>query len=109
MRAVDAMLVWTPDRDPWKGAATAGQVEVTTIPEKPDLRDHPMSLGACDQGWRDLDEAGRLRRLQQCFSHMINHDGIAEEVARAAMARIDDVRGYPFSSEKPEPSEGSEE
>ncbi len=88
-----------------EGLGDGWALEVTTIPEPPALRNHPMSAGACDHDWHETDDAGRLRLMQRYFTYMIHRDGIPEEAARAALSRIDDFRGHLFSSEKPDPSE----
>jgi len=102
MRAIDAMIVWTPNRGDWANRPTAGKVEVTTIPEPPALRAHPISVGACDHDWKDTDDAGRLQLAQEYFSHMIHRDGIDEATARAAFAQIEEFKNHHFSAEPPE-------
>lgn len=96
MRAIDAMFVWTPNRDIWAGRPTAGQVEVTRIPEAPALRAHPMSCGACDLDWREFDDAGRLAFARKLFAQMVLRDNIAENVVRTAFEQVDEFVGERF-------------
>ncbi|MGO4386743.1 hypothetical protein AB4Y85_04345 [Microvirga sp. 2YAF29] len=105
MRAIDAMIVWTPDREPCQTNSNAGKVEVATIPEPPRLKAFPMSAGACDHDWREAANQGRIALIQPYFSQMIHRDGIQEAVARAALSRIDEFRDYPFSTDEPEDDE----
>lgn len=100
MRAADTMIVWTPNRDGWADRPTGGKIEVTTIPEPPAFREHPMSVGACDHDWRETDDAGRLALMQRYFSQMIHRDGLDEQTVRAALSQVDEFKNYPFSNEK---------
>jgi hypothetical protein len=45
MRAIEAIIVWKPDREPFNDLPTAGQVEVATIPEPRSMKSHPFSVG----------------------------------------------------------------
>src|SRR5882757_146321 len=101
----DAMIVWTPDRDLWKGKATTGQIAVTSIPEAPPLKDHPMSVGACDHNWREADEAGRRKLLQRYFTQIVHRDGVDQNKVREALSAIEDVNPAHLSDEKPDPDD----
>lgn len=108
MRAIDAMIVWTPNKEPWTQYPSIGKVAVTTIPEPPELKRYPLSVGACDLDWRETDDLGRRNLMQKYFTQMIHEDGIDESVARAAIAMIDDFSGVYFSAD-PMPPEVDDE
>jgi len=101
------MIVWTPNRDPFKDQPTAGGVVVTTIPEPSELKAHPMSAGACDLSWREADDNGRRALMQRYFTQMVHRDGLKEEAVRAALSVIEDFRGYSFSAAEPDPEDQS--
>ena len=107
MRAIEAIIVWTPNREPFNDLLTTGQVEVATIPEPRSMKSHPFSVGACDLNWRDTDEQGRRELMQRYFTQMIHRDHIDEQTARKAVDAIDDFRGYHFSAERPGPTDDS--
>ena len=98
----DAMIVWTPDRDMWKGQLRSGKIAVTKIPAAPSLADHFMSVGACDLSWREADDAGRRKRLQTYFTQIVHRDGIDENLAREALSVIEDINPVHLSSDKPD-------
>lgn len=101
MRAIDAMIVWTPNRDLWLGRPATGEIAVTTIPEHPSLKRHPMSVGACDLNWRETDDEGRRELMQKYFTQMIHRDHLDETAVRSAIAEIDEFKKINFSAEKP--------
>lgn len=96
----DAMIVWTPDRDMWMGRPTSGQIAVTSIPEAPPLKAHPMSVGACDR-WQEADDAGRRKLLQRYFTQIVHEDGIDQNRAREALSVIEDINPAHLSADKP--------
>lgn len=61
MKAIDAMVVWTPNRDPFGQFPFKGLVAVTTIPEKAILKNHPKSMGACDYNCKKWVSQGELK------------------------------------------------
>jgi hypothetical protein len=103
----DAMIVWTPDRDLWKDRPTSGQIAVTSIPEAPALKAHPMSAGACDANWREADDAGRRQLLQRYFTQIVHRDGVGEKQARQALSVIEDINPEHLSADRPEPDDES--
>ena len=105
MRAVEAMIVWTPNREPFKELPTVGTIAVTTIPEAPELKTHPMSVGACDLIWRETDDSGRRELMQWYFTDLIHRDFLKEKVVRKALSAIEDFARYPFSAAKPDPND----
>lgn len=96
MKAEEAMFVWTPDRKPFDKSPLAGTVAVTKIPEHPSLKEHPLSVGACDLSWREASIAGRIELMQKYISHMIDRDNLNRATVRAALDQVDEFRGYPF-------------
>jgi hypothetical protein len=105
MRLEETMIVWTPNRDLWLDKATTGQVAVTTIPEKQELKAHPMSVGACDHNWRETDDAGRRQLLQKYFTQMIHEDKLDETRVREALSVIQDINPDHLSAAKPDPDD----
>jgi hypothetical protein len=103
----DAMIVWTPNRDLWKGKASAGKIAVTAIPEAPALMTHPMSVGACDLNWREADDVGRRELLQRYFTQIIHRDNIDTDRAREALSAIEDINSIHLSEHKPDPNDDS--
>jgi len=105
MILAETMIVWTPNREIWADRPLAGQVAATTIPERPELRAHPMSVGACDLDWRETDDAGRRALLQKYFTQMIHRDNIDEATAREALSGIEDFNPALLSAEAPDPDD----
>lgn len=101
MRAEDAMIVWTPNRELYDGMPNQGGIAVTTIPEPSELKAHPMSVGACDHNWRETNDSGRRELMQRYFTSMIHRDNMDEDKVRKALSEIEDFRGYYFSSDEP--------
>ncbi len=101
MRARDAMIVWTPNKELYDNLPNKGQIAVTTIPEPNELKAHPMSVGACDHDWRETDDAGRRELMQRYFTSMIHRDNMDEDSVRNALSEIEDFQGHYFSSDEP--------
>jgi hypothetical protein len=100
MRAVDAIILWTPDREPFTRYRTKGTIEVTRYPEQ-GAQTHPMSVGACEFRWCDTDENGRRKMMQYYVTTMLHEDYLPLNVVREAVIQIDEYVGFPFSTEKP--------
>jgi hypothetical protein len=111
MRARDAMFVWTPDRPPFDGPnfPFKGQVAVTTIPEKPDLKLHPMSYGASNLDWREMTDFDRKQKAQALISQMIHDDKIPENRVREAFQQVEEYAAFPFHTDPIERSEDEDE
>src|SRR5262249_33858276 len=103
VRAIDAMFVWTPDRDRFASGLypLKGKIAATTIPESAANKQHPMSWGACNADWVDTDDAGRLRMAQRLVSELIHQDNIPEAEVRKAFAQVDEFATFPFHTLPP--------
>lgn len=101
MRALDAMILWTPNREPFQDQSLAGTVSVTTIPEADEMKAHPMSAGACDLSWREADDFGRQELMQRYFTQMLHRDNLNEDEVYRAISNIDEFEGKRFSTEVP--------
>lgn len=101
MRALDAMILWTPNREPFQDQPLAGTVSVTKIPEANKMKAHPISVGACDLSWRETDESGREELMQRYFTQMIHRDNINEQDVYRAISNIDEFDGKRFSTDAP--------
>lgn len=88
MKSEDAMLVWTPLHDYTKHDATAGHVQLVSIPET-NTRGYIASAGACDAGWREMGEADRIKSLTEIAEAMIEDDNIPREAVYAELAKVD--------------------
>lgn len=95
------MIVWTPNRPPFN-ETTRGQVAITTIPEGPATRPHPVSVGACSSDWNEADDAGRKELMQGYVTEMLYRDNIPLTAIRKAVSEIDEYTDFPFSTDKPE-------
>jgi hypothetical protein len=93
MKSEDAMVVWTPNREPFSIDATRGRVVATTIPEHPKTQRYSHSVGACDHGWREKSEAERQEALHQLANQMINEDKIAPADLDKAFSQIEGWSG----------------
>lgn len=104
MQAKDAMFVWTPDREPFdrKHFPLKGRMDATTIPESAHNRKHPMSYGACNLDWEEMDDAERLERAQRLVSQLIHDDNIPEPEVRKAFAKVDEFAAFPFHNNPPD-------
>lgn len=96
MKAKDAMFVWTPARSVFSNYPTKGAVDVTQIPEAPELKVHPKSAGACDYKWKNTDEGGRLEQMQKMITAMITEDLVSVDSLVAALQKVDEFENYPF-------------
>jgi hypothetical protein len=107
MRALDAMFVWTPDRDLYqtKEYPLKGKIHVTTIPESAYTRKHPMSFGACDCGWEIADN--RWQMAQRLVTTLLHEDNIPEEEVRRVFMQVEEFATFPFSAEVPEDDKGN--
>jgi hypothetical protein len=105
MRALDAMFVWTPDREGFQTYPLRGKIDVTTIPESDDTRQHPMSFGACNDSWDD--DVGRWQMAQRLVTMLLHEDNIPEEEVRSAFMQVDEFATFPFSTEVPEDAKGN--
>lgn len=95
MKSSDAMIVWTPDREPFQGAAR-GQIRAVTIPEPAGTRKLACSVGACDDGWKEKTDAQRVDYLERLKAEIVATDGIPEPVVHDALLQIDEYRArYP--------------
>ncbi|MBB3993297.1 hypothetical protein GGR95_000925 [Sulfitobacter undariae] len=101
MRALDALILWTPNREPFQEMPFAGTVSITTIPEADELKAHPMSVGACDLSWRETDDSGRQDLMQRYFTQMLHRDNINEDKIYQAISSIDEFDGEHFSTDVP--------
>lgn len=108
MYAIDAMFVWTPDREPFEKRLfpLKGKIAVTTIPESVVNRQHPMSYGSCNLDWRETDDAGRLEKAQRLVSELIHDDNIPTAEVRTAFTQVDEFADFPFHTD---PSESDDE
>ena len=102
MIALEAMILWTPNREPFLNSSLAGTVVVTEIPEDPLMRMHPMSVGACDHNWVATDEAGRAQLMQRYFSQMLHRDNIPEDTIIDALSNIIEFEDVRFSTARPD-------
>lgn len=96
MKAIEAILCWTPNRDIHLSSPLCGQVVVTSDVMEA-LNAHPMSVGAVYVPWSETDDAGRHRMMQSWVTTMVHEDNIRIEVVRAAVTQIDEFRDFPFS------------
>lgn len=102
MRALDALILWTPNREPFQDQPLTGKISVTTIPEPTWMKAHPMSVGACDVNWLEADESGRHHLMQRYFTQMLHRDKLNENEIYRAISTIDEFKGQKFSTEVPE-------
>lgn len=100
MKAIEAMIVWTPNREPYRKTPMRGKIAVTKIPESAEIREYPMSVGACDLSWQEADDEGRIIMMQRYFTEMIHRDFLDEDEVYSALSEIDEFRGMRFSNEK---------
>ena len=95
MTSADAMIVWTPDREPFEGKAR-GQIRAVTIPEPAGTRQLACSVGACDDGWKQKTADQRVDYLERLKAEIVAQDNIAEPVVHEALRQVDEYRArYP--------------
>jgi hypothetical protein len=107
MRSLDAVIAWTPNRDPFKWLPTKGEVAVTIVPELKGFEAHPISVGACDLNWRRATDSRRRELMQRYLTRMIYRDGLRPEDVLAAISVVEDFRAVTFSTAKPDPEDKS--
>ncbi|WHQ72509.1 hypothetical protein [Methylorubrum extorquens] len=91
MKSSDAMIVWTPDRDPCVGL-TRGQIRVVTLPQPDSARGFYKSVGACDDGWREMTDDERVNELVELKGMIVAEDNIPEATVHAALQAIDEYK-----------------
>ena len=89
MNSSDAMIVWTPNREPFLETPSRGKVAVTTIPEHPATTDHTHSAGACDHDWKTITESERQERIRELARQMVEEDNIPKDEIDRELAKID--------------------
>lgn len=99
--AIDAMFVWTPDRELIETSIfpLKGKIDVTTIPEGNCTRQHSSSMGACNDGWKKFDI--RWEMAQRLVTELIYEDNIPEEEVRRVFMQVDEFATFPFSTALP--------
>jgi hypothetical protein len=118
MKALDAMITWTPDFSylpNYPNAPNAGQVRVVRYgndyphghPERQD-----RSIGACDLWWRQCTDLERIARLFIEFNTLVVRDRIDPQVAHREFLKIDEYRTHialdiPGAEESPEGASSS--
>jgi hypothetical protein len=102
MRAIEAVIHWTPNDVTGRDHPTAGRIEVFTKPQPPErITGFEKSVGAYDRNWQETDDVGRRRLMQRYFYQMIHRDKMSEEVVRAKLKEIDDFAHIDFSLTDP--------
>jgi hypothetical protein len=99
MRAIDAMFVWTPFREPFDDSKIfplKGKLAVTTFSERDRIWQHPESFGACNLDWKETDDAGRLQMAQRLITVLIHENSISDTEVRNALAQVDEFARFPF-------------
>ena len=100
MRALDAIVVWTPNRENQTAYPTRGKIKVFSYGDQDDPY-YPSSVGACDADWSATDEAGRLALMQRCVTRMLYEDKLELDAVKAALAQIEEFAHFPFSTKPP--------
>jgi hypothetical protein len=98
----DAVLCWTPNRHPFAGYPTAGQLFVTTVPLPRHDYGHVKTYGRVNREWTEATAHQRRSKLQRLFTQMIHEDMLAEADVRKALSVIDDILVVTLSAEAPE-------
>lgn len=102
MKAIDAIVLWTPNTELYKKSPVKGKVVVTNFPVPLNLKTHVNSIGACDANWIETDALNRLELMQKYYSSIIHDSGINADKLDEALSIIDDFRGHEFSRVKPD-------
>ncbi|MEM6460985.1 MAG: hypothetical protein AAF724_03630 [Pseudomonadota bacterium] len=105
MKAIDAMVVWTPNTSTNRLDPTRGNVAVVSIPEPAETANYLYSDGACVHGWKQTDDGGRMEWMQRTVSGMIHHDKIEEAAIIEAFKLVDEFNPYPFTNKPPSGNE----
>lgn len=103
MKAIDALILWTPNLPAYESFPRRGEIDVTTIPEPMELRVHPASVGACDRIWINTDAIGRIALMQRYIHQMIQIDNMDIMKVFEMLSKIDEFRYYPFVAIRPPP------
>lgn len=85
---IDAVFCWTPAD---AAMPTAGKVFVTTVPMPAGDYGYMKTSGRVFGRWPTHTHAERFQILQTLFAQMIHRDGLEENVAREALADVDDL------------------
>ncbi|MEN5278172.1 hypothetical protein ABE527_14625 [Brucella sp. TWI432] len=91
MKSIDAMITWTPNRDPFLQNPTCGQVRVIHHNVEPDNNDIPCSVGACNAGWKEMSVEDRQTEINEIYRRMVEEDNIDPAYAKKQIGRIEDV------------------
>lgn len=102
MKAIDAIVLWTPDTDLYKRSPLKGKVVVSSFPIPSNMQAHVNSIGACDANWIEVDALNRLELMQNHYSSIIHNGGINPDILEDALSIIVDFQGHEFSRVKPD-------
>ncbi|MEJ5084144.1 hypothetical protein [Brucella pseudogrignonensis] len=91
MKSVNAMITWTPDREPFLENGTRGRVEVIHHNVEHDDKNITHSVGSCDAGWEELGVAGREAKINEIYKQMVEEDNINPAYAKKQLSRIEDA------------------
>ena len=92
MKSVEAMVLWTPDREPFLQARSRGQIAVVTIPEPSSTQEYMCSTGASDEGWSQKNDMQRVNDLEKLRDMIVKDDNIPYATVHAAMQVVDEYK-----------------
>ncbi len=88
-----AMIVWTPNREPWTNTAEAAAPGSIAVVEHPDDRGawtrYPCSVGACSTDWQEGNDEYRLQELANLVGQLIGADRMNPDHVIEALRAID--------------------
>lgn len=89
-----AMIVWTPNREPWTTSnrvAPPGSIAVVHWPDdRGAWKRYPYSDGACGRGW-DAGDDYRLQRLAELLEQFLHRDNMNMEHVVEALQAIEGI------------------
>lgn len=91
MQSIEAMITWTPNREPFENNPTRGQVMVIRHNVDNDDNNITHSVGACDHDWIDIGVQGRQERVENIYRQMVNEDNIDPDHAKQQINQMEDI------------------
>lgn len=95
MKAAEAMIAWTPDREPFLNDPTRGQVRIGALLQRDEAdwaRPFAKSGGAAYTARRDLEGWEQIANVFIDFQAIVVEDGIDPKLAHAEFLKIDEYK-----------------
>ncbi|ODT14627.1 MAG: hypothetical protein ABS35_34065 [Kaistia sp. SCN 65-12] len=95
MKAAEAMIAWTPDREPFLNDPTRGQVRIGALLQRDEAdwsRPFAKTGGAAYVARQEIDGWEQIANVFIDFQNLVVDEGIDAKVAHAEFLKIDEYK-----------------